>query len=132
MPTNFRGNRPGPINLQRVRALRHEATEEERILWSRLKNRQVASAKFRRQQEFGPYILDYFCPEHGLLVEVDGGQHFSDEGERADLERVRYLNLHGIRVLRFSNLEVRQALAGVMDVISEALADPASLGKPSP
>lgn len=61
------------------RRLRREATDAERALWHILRNRQLTGAKFRCQQQFGPYVLDFFCLEHRLVIEVDGGQHYLEE-----------------------------------------------------
>ena len=103
------------------RQLRRESTDAERILWRHLRDRQLAGAKFRRQHQFGPYILDFYCAEHHLAVEADGGQHYSDAGETRDAERTRYLAARGVRVLRFTNIEILQETDAVLDCIRRSL-----------
>jgi len=79
---------------------------------------------FRRQHPFGPYILDFYCAKARLVVEVDGGQHLESETLSRDAERSRYLERHGLRVLRFNNLETMLETYAVLNVILEALARP--------
>ena len=71
-----------------------------------LRGRRLAGYKFRRQHEFGPYILDFFCCEKGLVVEADGAHHFLPEGLEHDQARDRYLADRGLRVLRITDREV--------------------------
>jgi very-short-patch-repair endonuclease len=73
--------------------------------------------KFRRQQPFGPSLLDFFSAAHQVAVEADGGQHFAASGEEADTQRTAYLVERGLTVLRFSNLHVLTRLAGVISEI---------------
>jgi very-short-patch-repair endonuclease len=102
-----------------TRRLRRVATPEERLLWSRL--REWSGAKFRRQHQFGPYVLDFYAPDAHLAVEVDGGQHFDAAGQASDAERTAYLESRGLRVLRFTNLEVRRQVESVLMAIEVAL-----------
>jgi len=78
-------------------------TDAERALWKAIKGRQLEGLKFRRQHPAGPYILDFFCEQLLLAIEVDGGQH----SEETDAVRTAWLESEGIRVLRF--LEQRRA-----------------------
>lgn len=87
------------------------------LLWSRLRNKQVAGRKFYRQFGAGPYILDFYCPSEHLGLEIDGGQHNSDEGLESDAKRTEFLNQHGITIVRFWNNEVMGNLEGVMEKI---------------
>lgn len=105
----------------RRRELRRHATDAEHLLWWRLRARQLEGAKFRRQHPVGPYFVDFYCAEHGLAVELDGGQHFSDEGKAYDERRTSYLVARGLRVIRFSNAEVFEELEGVVEAIRQAL-----------
>ena len=109
--------------LPRVRKLRQESTDAERMLWRLLRGRQMAGYKFRRQHEFGGFILDFYCASARLAVEVDGGQHFADDGIARDEQRTRFLEANGVRVLRFTNLEVLREIDGVLAVISRALGE---------
>ena len=103
-----------------ARDLRKASTEAERRLWSRLRNKQLDGFRFRRQQAMGPYIVDFYCSELSLIIEVDGGQH--DANEEADAARTRWLEDRGYRVLRFWNNEVLANTEGVLIAIRQSLA----------
>ena len=102
--------------------MRHEPTKAEHVLWQLLRNRRLGGLKFRRQHQFGPYILDFFCAEQRLAVELDGCQHFFSEA--ADQSRTEFLNNNGVRVVRFSNAEVLEYAEGVLQAILAALRSP--------
>ena len=104
----------------RAREMRKEATEAEKILWRHLRDSGLES-KFRRQHPAGNFILDFFCHEAGLAVEVDGGGHAREERAGYDAERTRALAAEGIRVIRFWNSEVMNNIEGVLVKIQEAL-----------
>jgi very-short-patch-repair endonuclease len=106
------------------RALRRRLTEAEQRLWQALKGRQIEGAKVRRQHAVGPYILDFYYPSHRLAVEVDASGHLTDDGRAQDAARTTYLEERGLRVIRFTNLEVLGALEAVLDRIVAALNDP--------
>ena len=116
--------------LERCRILRKSNTSAEALLWRLLRSRQVSGAKFRRQHQFGSYILDFYCPECRLVVEVDGGQHALPENTARDAQRTQYLESRGIRVLRFTNLEVLQETEAVLTGIWEEVDKPSP--QPSP
>ena len=94
-------------------------TDAERALWTRLRNRQLTSLKFRRQVPIGPYIVDFVCFEEKLVIEIDGGQHA--ENTEADLIRTQWLENEGYRVIRFWNNEVLGNTVGVLRAIEGAL-----------
>ena len=123
-----RGRAPGG-NQQRMarltahaRRLRHDQTDAERRLWSRLRGRQCGGAKFRRQHPVPPFITDFCCVERRLVVELDGSQHAATP--EADLRRTQFLQSEGYKVLRFWDTEVLQQLDAVVDVIQRALQTP--------
>jgi len=99
-------------------------TEEEIILWSRLKSRQLEGFKFRRQYSVGPFVLDFYCPEKKLAIEVDGGGHFLEEARVYDAERQSFIESYGIRFLRFTNANVRKNLFGVLERVLGELKTP--------
>ena len=103
----------------RARDLRKTMTDAERRLWSRLRQKQLDGFRFRRQQPIGPYIVDFFCPEAALIIEVDGGQHASTEAE--DEARTRWLAARGYRVMRFWNNDVLGNIEGVLLTIRGSL-----------
>ena len=107
--------------INRIRELRRESTDAEHLLWRLLRGRQLAGHKFRRQHEFGGFVLDFFCADAHLAIEVDGGQHFSEEGAARDHERTQFLEANGIRVLRFTNTEILSELGAVGEAILREL-----------
>ena len=104
---------------QLARTLRMQQTDAEKLLWGRLRNRQLEGCKFRRQQAIGAYIADFLCLEPKLIIELDGGQHA--EQREQDEQRTRYLQTLGYRVLRFWNHEVLGDLDAVLEAIREAI-----------
>ena len=95
--------------------LRSHATPAEAVLWKMLKGRNADGMKFRRQQGIGPYVLDFYCPELRLCVELDGSSH--DYKYEYDKQRTEFLQKQGIRVLRFRNDQVWQGIDSVVDEI---------------
>ncbi|WP_269526629.1 endonuclease domain-containing protein [Coraliomargarita parva] len=85
------------------RKLRQKMTPAEARLWTYLKNRQIDGRRFRRQFSIGPYILDFYCPEENLSVELDGESHAGPIAAAKDAERSAYLRAQGINELRFEN-----------------------------
>ena len=110
------------------RRLRNAPTEAERVLWQRLRDRQIENCKFRRQHPFGDYILDFACLERLVAIELDGGQHT----EESDAVRTAALERAGFVVLRFWNSEVFANLDGVLEVIHENLVARATPSPPNP
>ncbi|WP_119420181.1 endonuclease domain-containing protein [Desertibaculum subflavum] len=106
------------MSLQSARRLRRTMTEAESLLWSRLRDRRLDGLKFRRQVPLGPYVLDFFCEEHRLVVEVDGSQH-ADRVEH-DEKRTEWPEAHQCRVLRFWNNDVMQRANSVLEAIRAA------------
>jgi very-short-patch-repair endonuclease len=106
-----------------ARALRSHSTEAERILWSELRDHRLNGASFRRQVPIGNYIADFICHAAKLVIELDGGQHFSDEGEQADAARSTVIETKGFQVLRFSNHDVMANRAGALETIAAAVAE---------
>lgn len=104
-----------------ARRLRRAQTEAERVLWQRLRNRQLEGVKFRRQQPIGRFIVDFASLERGLVIEIDGGQHAQETKEASDRERTSWLEQQGYRVLRFWDNEVLTNLEGIVETIREAL-----------
>ncbi|MDO8527734.1 MAG: endonuclease domain-containing protein [Deltaproteobacteria bacterium] len=105
------------------RLLRNKMTDSERKLWSRLRKKQILDVPFYRQKPIGQYIVDFYAPKAGLVVEVDGSQHFGEEQIKKDKQRDAYLHDHGLTVLRFDNLQVLQKMDGVMEVIFQVVTE---------
>ncbi len=109
------------MSVQQARRLRRKLTDAERKLWSRLRNRQVATLKFRRQHPLGDRTMDFFCSEAKLAIELDGSGHASYRGQTSDLDREIELYEKGIRVLRFQNTDVLNNLDGFLNAIIYAV-----------
>ena len=102
-----------------ARALRKLQTDAEAVLWSRLRNRQVAGRKFRRQVPLLDYVADFASLDAKIVIELDGGQHA--EQLEADEKRTRALEVMGFLVLRFWNADVLTNIEGVLDTIHAPL-----------
>jgi very-short-patch-repair endonuclease len=109
------------IETRRVRALRRDAPAAERIVWRRLKNRQLGGWKFVRQEPIGPYIADFVCREKMLVIEIDGATHSKEAEITHDLRRTAFLEAHQYRVVRFTNEQVFENVAAVLDQILRLL-----------
>ena len=90
-------------------------TPAEKLLWTRLRSKQCHSFKFRRQHAIGPFIVDFFCPEQLLVVEIDGDVHAEKTQRTKDWKRERYLRSLGLQVIRYTNHEVLNNLEGVLE-----------------
>jgi very-short-patch-repair endonuclease len=104
-----------------ARNLRKNLTDAERNLWAKIRGKQLKDKQFYRQKNIGNYIVDFYCPAGKLIIEIDGGQHYSDEGKKKDEIRDRYLKHLGFVVLRFSDREVLKNIEGVLEKIYEFL-----------
>ncbi len=99
--------------------LRKNMTDAERLLWSKLRRKQLKALQIYRQRIVGNYIVDFYCPRSKVIIEIDSGQHYSNEGIKEDTIRDEYMNSLGFKVLRFSDREVFENLDGVMGKIYE-------------
>ncbi len=104
-----------------ARDLRTGSTDAERMLWYHLRDRRLAGFKFRRQHPVAPYIADFACLEAGLIVELDGGQHFEAETMAADQRRTKVLEAAGYTVLRFDNRQLLKETEAVLAAIRDRL-----------
>ncbi len=104
---------------QRSRQLRENMTDAERLLWAKIRVKQIKGYQFYRQKPIGDYIVDFYCPKTKLVIEVDGSQHLSGEIIENDRIRDEYMNSLGFRVLRFSNTDVLANIDGVVESIIE-------------
>jgi very-short-patch-repair endonuclease len=105
------------IRRAAAKKLRANTTPHERMLWRALKELPMEGSHFRRQAPIGPYVVDFFCPAKRLIIELDGGHHNEDATAVHDLERQRWLENEGYRVIRFWNSEIRADLTAVMERI---------------
>lgn len=110
--------KPYNKNLKQVsRDLRNNMTEAEKLLWSKLRGKQILGLQFYRQKPIMNYIVDFYCPAANLVIECDGSQHFTDEGLEADRIRDEALAQLGLKVLRFDNGQVMRRIDDVVETI---------------
>jgi very-short-patch-repair endonuclease len=103
--------------FENARELRKSETESEKILWNALRSRRCAGLKFRRQHPVQQFILDFYCHEHLLGIEVDGSVHENEDAKEYDLNRTAELETLGITIIRFNNEEVLNDLNEVLQKI---------------
>ena len=121
--------KPYNKNLKQAsRELRNNMTEAEKLLWTRLRGKQILGLQFYRQKPILNFIVDFYCPAANLVIECDGSQHFTDEGLEADRVRDQALAELGLRMLRFDNgmvfRETDVVVQVIYDVITQLLKSP--------
>jgi len=105
--------------ISNARGLRKNMTKEERHLWyDFLRSYPV---RFLRQKVLGKYIVDFYCAEAKLVIELDGSQHYEETGAAKDAERTAYLEQYGLKILRIPNNEVNRNFSGVCEYIDRAV-----------
>jgi very-short-patch-repair endonuclease len=109
---------PNRKATNKTRALRRNSTDAEMKLWFAVRDRRLAGFKFVRQNSIGPYVVDFLCRDHNLVVEVDGGQHAESESDKM---RDAYLASEGYRIMRFWNSDVLGNIDGVLQTILASL-----------
>lgn len=109
-----------PIILARAREMRHPQTPAEATLWRALRNRQTGF-KFRRQHPIDRFIIDFYCAQAKLLIEVDGESHFQPSQEEYDKARTKYLEELGYKVIRFTNDDVKYNIHAVAGEILQTV-----------
>jgi very-short-patch-repair endonuclease len=115
-----------PENILRfARGLRATQTNAEARLWFLLRDRRLAGWKFRRQHPIAPYVVDFYCGEARLVIELDGSQHAETTAQ--DIRRTRFLESRGLRVRRYWNNTVLSEMEAVLQDIWEALQIPSPL-----
>ena len=103
-----------PATKEYRQLLRKTETPTERMLWKKLRGKQLDGYRFRQQHGFGPYVLDFYCPSLRLCIELDGDVHEEEKVRQKDEERTQFLEENRIKVLRFRNEEVEQGLDNVL------------------
>ena len=106
-----------PQLLEFAKSMRHTATNAEHLMWQLLRAKRFMNLKFRRQHVIAPYIVDFYCHEIGLVIELDGGQHGTDDAIEYDAERTKFLEALDLMVVRYWNRDVVRR----MDVVLEDL-----------
>ncbi|MBZ0257140.1 endonuclease domain-containing protein, partial [bacterium] len=116
----MRNEKLDPELLEFIRNLRKSQTSAEEYLWKIIRNRTLLNAKFRRQHPFPPYVLDFYCHEASLAIELGGGHHNNEEHVEYDKSRDEFLKEKGITVLRFWNRELFDSPESVIEAIIHA------------
>ena len=114
-----RASHNDPVLRERRRELRKRQTRHEEMFWNEVKNRKLGGQKFVRQFSVGPYILDFYCPEKQVAVELDGKHH--EKQKEYDRERDWFLQMNEIRVIRIRNERITQDLKEVLREIEAGL-----------
>jgi len=110
-----------PEMLQIARELRKNMTQAEIILWNKLRNRKLNGFRFRRQHPINVFVVDFFCYESMLVIEVDGDVHNDITQKDRDIERAKILKEFGIKEIRFKNNEVLNDISSVLEKIKMVL-----------
>ena len=97
--------------------VRKNMTDAENMLWLKLRRKQLRGHQFYRQKIIGKYIVDFYCPKANLVIELDGGQHYSETGKVKDRTRDDILRGMGLKILRFSDRDIFENMDGVMEGI---------------
>lgn len=114
--TKFRGPKSGsPATISFRRKLRREMTPAEKLFWAKVVANQFYNLKFRRQHAVGNYIVDFYCPEKKLIVEIDGDTHAETLAMANDVSRENYLRSFGYSVVRYNNRDVINNIDGVLE-----------------
>ena len=109
-------------NLKLIgRKLRSNQTDAERLLWSKIRKKQMGNFQFNRQKPIGNYIVDFYCDKAKLVVEIDGGQHYEYQNILEDKKREEYLIKSGLKTIRFTNLDVLKNIENVVDKIYQEI-----------
>ena len=103
---------------EKRRKLRQDIVKAEKIIWDKIRNRQIEDCKFRRQYSVDKFVIDFYCPILKLAIEIDGESHFKDGMAEYDRERQSYIESLGIKFIRFTNNDVYENLDGVLECIA--------------
>src|SRR5690554_3946508 len=124
-PYHDRGMHKGapPSSFKKAQNLRRNMTPSEERLWGYLKNKKFQGLKFRRQHPIHLYVVDFYCHQLGLIIEVDGLYHDDGLQIKKDLERSNILKSQNLHILRFSNQEVDNSIEKVLADLREYITD---------
>ena len=104
-------------SFKKAKFLRENETDAEKILWEKLKNKQLGGFKFRRQHPISLYVADFYCHKLKLIIEIDGKYHYTKEQIPKDDERTKILEFNDVRVIRFLNQEILSNIEKVLQEI---------------
>ena len=102
------------LEKEKRRKLRQDIVKAEKVIWDKIRNRQIEDCKFRRQYSVDKYVIDFYSPILKLAIEIDGESHFEEGAAEYDRERQSYIESLGIKFIRFTNNDVYENLDGVL------------------
>ena len=111
----------GTNKTETRRRLRYRSTEPEQIFWYRIRNRQINNLKFRRQHSIGPFVVDFYCAEKLLVIEIDGDSHATKRGILSDLNRTAFIESKGYQIIRYNNSDIINNIDGVLEDLMRLL-----------
>ena len=117
---------------EKRRSLRNNMPQAEKVIWAKLRNRQIEECKFRRQYSVAAFVMDFYAPELKLGIEIDGESHFREGAQQYDYERQVFLESKEIHFLRFTNQEVYENIEGVLEAIAQVIRQLREEPHPSP
>ena len=106
---------------ERAKTLRKTETEPEKLLWRELKSKNFLGFKFRRQHPISQFIVDFYCHELKLIIELDGRIHLKPENSEYDDNRTAELERFGLRVIRFTNDEIENEMERVLEILRKEI-----------
>ena len=112
-------NKLDPRLLIFAKSMRHTATDAEQLMWQILRAKRLMNLKFRRQHVIASYILDFYCHEISLVIELDGGQHGTDDAIAYDAERTKILEALDLKVVRYWNHDVLNRTDSILENLWE-------------
>ncbi|HRJ31148.1 MAG TPA: endonuclease domain-containing protein [Cyclobacteriaceae bacterium] len=115
-----------PKIFENARFLKKVPTEAERLLWRNLRSKKLKGYKFRRQHPIDHFIVDFYCHECRLVIEVDGDIHFQNDNPAYDKGRTEQLDALGVKIIRFTNEQVLKDISSVLSEITKHLTLPNS------
>lgn len=109
--------------IEKRRLLRQNITQAEKLIWHKVRDRQLENCKFRRQYSVDKFVIDFYSPELKLAIEIDGNSHFEDGAAEYDQARQEFMESVGIKFIRFTNNDVYGNLSGVLESIIQNIRD---------
>ena len=111
-----------PSLKEKSRQLRNNPTPAEKHFWNTLRTMPFYQDNtFNRQKPFGNYIVDFYCHEQQLVIEIDGDTHYEDQALVYDQKRIEFLESQGLRIIRFTNQEIMRSIEGVMEILGKMI-----------
>ncbi|MEH2317583.1 endonuclease domain-containing protein [Nostoc sp.] len=105
--------------IEKRRLLRQNITKAEKLIWDKIRDRQLENCKFRRQYSVDKFVMDFYSSEFKLAIEIDGESHFQEGAAESDKARQQFIESAGIKLIRFTNNDVYANLSGVLESIAQ-------------